>query len=145
VLERTDSARVYFLVSREAATLEDTLPDLHRGVLLAERAGAPGATREVAKGLIIAAGALLASSAVVNRELGGGGRSGARVVAGLGVLAGTAGFLTLSRRHDIPANIQANLQRQAERRAANQAIQQRNADRLARAVLIVSPAAGVGP
>lgn len=145
VVDRTDSARVYFLVAREAATLEDTLPDLRRGVLLAERAGAPGATRELAKGLIIAAGALLASSAVVNRELGGGGRSGARVVAGLGVLAGTAGFLTLSRRHDIPANIQANLQRQAERRAANQAIEQRNADRLARAVLIVSPAAGVGP
>jgi len=145
VLDRTDSARVYFLVAREAVTLEDTLPALRRGLLLPERVGAPGATRELAKGLIIAGGALLASSAVVNRELGGGGRGGARVVASLGVLAGAAGFLTLSRRHDIPANIQANVQRQAERRATNQAIEQRNADRLARAVLIISPAAGVGP
>jgi hypothetical protein len=145
VLERTDSARVYFLVARETPTLEDTLPDLRRGALLPERAGDPRAPREFAKGMIIAAAALLASSVVVNRELGGGGRGGARVVAGLGVLAGAAGFLTLSRRHDIPANIQTNLQRQTERRAANQQIEQRNADRLARAVLIVSPAAGVGP
>lgn len=145
LLDRTDSARVYFLVAREAATLDDTLPDLGRRVLLPERAGARGAIRELAKGVTIAAGALLASSAVANRELGGGGRGGARVVASLGALAGAAGFLTLSRRHDIPANIQANLQRQAERRAANQAIEQRNADRLARAMLIISPAAGVGP
>jgi hypothetical protein len=81
----------------------------------------------------------------VNRELGGGERGGARVVAGLAVVAGAAGFLTLSRRHDIQENIQANLRRQAEHRAANQAIQQRNADRLAEAVLIITPAAGVGP
>ncbi|HEV8401352.1 MAG TPA: hypothetical protein VGQ18_16095 [Gemmatimonadales bacterium] len=145
LLDRTDSARVYFLVAREAPTLEDTLPDFPRSALLPERAGSSRATRELAKGIIIAGGALLVSSAVVNRELGGGGRGGASVVAGLGVLAGAAGFLTLSRRHDIPENIQANLQRQAERRAANQAIRQRNADRLAQAVLIVSPAAGVGP
>jgi len=142
---RTDSARVFFLVAHEAATLEDTLPDLRRSTLLAERAGSAGAPRELAKGVIVAAGALLVSSAVVNRDLGGGQRGGATVVVGIGVVAGAAGFLTLSRRHDIPANIQVNLQRQAERRAANEAIRRRNADRLAQAVLIVTPAAGVGP
>jgi hypothetical protein len=142
---RTDSARVFFFVAHETATLEDTLPDLGRGTLLAERAGSAGAPRELAKGVIVAAGALLVSSAVVNRDLGGGQRRGATVVAGIGVVAGAAGFLTLSRRHDIPANIQVNLQRQAERRAANEAIRRRNADRLAQAVLIVTPAAGVGP
>jgi hypothetical protein len=61
------------------------------------------------------------------------------------VVAGTAGFLTLNRRHDIPANMQANLQRETERRVANQAIRQRNADRLVQAVLLITPAAGVGP
>lgn len=142
---RTDSASVFFLVAHEAVTLEDTLPDLGRTALLPERAGAAGAPRELAKGVIVAAGALLLSGAVVNRELGDGERSGATLVAGMAVAAGAAGFLALSRRHDLPANIQANLQRETERRVANQAIRQRNADRLAQAILIITPAAGVGP
>jgi len=142
---RTDSARAFFFVAYETATLEDTLPELARGALLAERAGSAGAPRELAKGVVVAAAAVLVSHVVVNRDLGGGQRAGATVVAGIGVVAGVAGFLTLSRRHEIPANIQANLQRQAERRAANEAIRRRNADRLAQAVLIVTPAAGVGP
>jgi len=142
---RTDSARIFFLVAHEAVTLEDTLPDLGRGARLRERAGAAGAPRELAKGVIVAAGAILVSGALVNRELGGGERGGARLVAGIAAIAGAAGFLALNRPHDLPANIQANLQREAERRAANQAIRQRNADRLAQAVLITTPAAGVGP
>ena len=142
---RTDSTRVFFLVAHEAATLEDTLPDLGRAALLPERAGTAGAPRELAKGVIVAAGALLVSGVVVSRELGGGERGGARVVAGIAVVAGAAGFLTLNRRHDLPGNIQANLQRETERRVANQAIRQRNADRLAQAVLNITPAAGVGP
>ena len=142
---RTDSARVFFLVAHEAVTLEDTLPDLGRSARLPERAGAAGAPRELAKGVLVAAGALLVSGAVVNRDLGGGQRGGARVVAGIAVVAGATGFLALSRRRDIPANIQANLQRETERRMANQAIRQRNADRLAQAVLVITPAAGVGP
>ena len=145
LLARTDSARVFFLVAHEPVSLEDTLPDLGRGALLPQRAGGARAPRELVKGGIVAAAALLVSGALVNRELGGGERGGARVVAGLAVVAGAAGFLTLSRRHDLPENIQANLRRQAEHRAANQAIQQRNADRLAEAVLIITPAAGVGP
>jgi len=142
---RSDSTRVFFLVAHEATTLEDTLPDLGRTVLLPERAGAAGATRELAKGGLVAAGALLVSDLILNRQLGGGERGGAQVVAGVAVVAGMVGFLTLNRRHDIPANIQANLQREAERRMTNQAIRQRNADRLAQAVLIITPAAGVGP
>jgi hypothetical protein len=145
LLARTDSARVFFLVAREAATLEDTLPDIRREALLPERAGGRGASRELVKGVVVAAGALLVSVAVVNRNLGGGERGGAALVAGGAVVAGAAGFLVLSRRHDIPANIQANVQRQGERRVANEAIRQRNADRLVQAVLIITPAAGVGP
>jgi hypothetical protein len=144
-LLRTDSTRLFFLVAHEAATLEDTLPDLGRAALLPERTGAAGAPRELAKGVIVAAGALLVSDVILNRELGGGERGGAKVVAGMAVVAGVAGFLTLHRRHDIPANIQANFQRETERRVANQATRQRNADRLAQAVLIITPAAGVGP
>ncbi len=142
---RTDSTRVFFLVAHDTVTLEDTLPDLGRGTLLRERAGAPGASRQLVKGGIVAAAALLVSGAVVNRELGDGQRGGAHLVAGMAAAAGVAGFLTLNRPHDLPANIQANLQRQTERRAANQAIQQRNADRLAQAILVITPAAGVGP
>jgi len=145
LLARTDSARVFFLVAREAVTLEDTLPDLGRAALLPERAKASGAPREILKGVVVAAGALLASRAVVNRELGGGERGGARLVAGVALVAGAAGYVTLSRRHSLPANIQENLERQAQRRAANAAIRARNADRLAQAVLLISPAAGVGP
>jgi len=145
LMARTDSASVFFLVAHEPVTLEDTLADLGRAALLPERAGAAGAHRELLKGVIVAGGALLVSGAVVNRELDGGERGGARVVAGIALVAGAAGFLTLTRRHDIPANIQANLERAAERRVANQAIRQRNADRLAQAVLIITPAAGVGP
>ena len=145
LLPRTDSTRVFFLMAHEAVTLEDTLPDIPRGALLPERAGATGAHRALEKGVVVAAGALLLSRAVVNGELGGGERGGATVVAGVAAVAGAAGFLSLSRRHDIPANIQANLQREAERRAANDAMRRRNADRLAQAVVIITPAAGVGP
>ena len=145
LLARTDSARVFFQVAYEAVTLEDTLPGLGRRALLPERAGAAGAPRELLKGVVVAAGVLLASGVVVNRELGGGERGGARVVAGLAALAGVAAFVSLSRRHDIPTNIQENLERQAQRRAANAAIRARNADRVAQAVLLISPAAGVGP
>jgi len=142
---RTDSTRIFFLVAYEPITLEDTLPDLGRATRLRERAGAAGASRQLVKGGIVAAAALLVSGAVVNRELGGGQRGGAQLVAGMAAAAGVAGFLTLNRPHDVPANIQANLQREAERRAANQAIRQRNADRLAQAILVITPAAGVGP
>ena len=59
----------------------------------------------------------------------------------------TGGIAFLVRRHqsDIPENIAANAHRRAARLAANEAIARRNAEKLAQTVLLITPAAGVGP
>jgi len=50
------------------------------------------------------------------------------------------------RRHPaIPGNIVANAQRRAERAGQNAAIKARNSAKTAATVLLVTPAAGVGP
>src|SRR2546426_9380852 len=63
-LTRTsDSARVYFDLRHEVSPLEDTLPALDRGALLPERISPEAARRDVAKGLGVAAAALVIAGA----------------------------------------------------------------------------------
>src|SRR5437016_145723 len=77
----SDSARVYFDLRHEVAPLEDTLPALDRGALLPERISPEAARRDVAKGLGVAAAALVIAGAA-NGDLGGGEGGGAGVVGG---------------------------------------------------------------
>ena len=140
----SDSARVYFDLRHEVAPLEDTLPALDRGALLPERISPEAARRDVAKGLGVAAAALLIAGAA-NGDLGGGEREGAVVVAATAAVTGVVAFLVGRRHGAIPQNIVANARRRAERDSANASVRGRNADRIAATVLLVSPAAGEGP
>jgi len=140
----SDSARVYFDLRHEVAPLEDTLRDLDRGALLPERISPEAARRDVAKGLGVAAAALLIAGAA-NGDLGGGERGGAVVVAATAAVTGVVAFLVGRRHGAIPQNIVANARRRAERDSANASVRGRNADRIAATVLLVSPAAGEGP
>ncbi len=140
----SDSARVYFDLRHEVAPLEDTLPALDRGALLPERISPEAARRDVAKGLGVAAAALLIAGAA-NGDLGGGEREGAVVVAATAAVTGVVAFLVGRRHGAIPQNIVANARRRAERDSANASVRGRNAGRIAATVLLVSPAAGEGP
>ena len=140
----SESARVYFDLRHEVAPLEDTLPALDRGALLPERISPEAARRDVAKGLGVAAAALLIAGAA-NGDLGGGEREGAVVVAATAAVTGVVAFLVGRRHGAIPQNVVANARRRAERDSANASVRGRNADRIAATVLLVSPAAGEGP
>jgi len=140
----SDSARVYFDLRHEVAPLEDTLPALDRGALLPERISPEAARRDVAKGLGVAAAALVIADAA-NGDLGGGERGGAVVVAATAAVTGVVAFLVGRGHGAIPQNIVANARRRAERDSANASVRGRNAGRIAATVLLVSPAAGEGP
>jgi len=139
----SDSARVYFDLRHEVAPLEDTLPGLERRALLPERISPEAARHDVAKGLGVAAAALVIAGAATG-DLGGGGRAEADVVAATAAVTGVVAFLVHRRQGAIPENVAANARRRAERDSANASVRGRNADRIAATVLLVSPAAGEG-
>jgi len=139
----SDSARVYFDVRHEVEALEDTLPDFDRRRLLPERISAEAARRDVAKGLGVAAAALLIAGAA-NGDLGGGERGRADVVAATAAVTGVVAFLVHRGHGAIPENVAANARHRAERDSTNASVRGRNASRVAATVLLVSPAAGEG-
>lgn len=145
LLRRSDSTRLYFTVSHDAPPLEDTLPDLGAGELLPEHLEAQAGRGDMVKGLAVAAGALAASSVAANGQLGHGGRFLAVVVGGTAGIAGVTAFLHARHNHELPGNVVENRRRRAARAARNADIMGRNATKVAATVLIISPAAGVGP
>ena len=145
LLERADSARVYFDVRHEAPPFEDTLPDLTDRQLLPEQLSKSAARGDLLKGLAVGGGALIISGALANGDLGGSLKAGAGIVAGGAALTGAIAFLARRHQSDIPENVEANARRRAERLATNEAIARRNTEKLAQTVLLITPAAGVGP
>ena len=145
LLGRSDSTRVYFTVAQETPSLEDTLPALRPGELLPERLRLSTGRSDLLKGLAVGAGALAASSLATNGQLGRGGRVLAIVVGAAAAAAGVRALLNARHERDLPANVEENNRRRALRAATNARIAQRNAEKIARTVLIVAPAAGVGP
>ena len=143
VIARTDSTRVFLDIRHEVEPLEDTLPPLAPADLLPERHGDATAGNDLIKGLGVAAGALFLSALLSNDRLGEG--NGGRWVAGTAAAAGVGAFLYRRRHLAIPANVAANQPRRLAWRSANDAVRQRNADRLARTILVIAPAAGIGP
>ena len=139
----SDSARVYFDLRHEVEAREDTVPELDRRAVLPERISVDAARRDVAKGLGVAAAALLIAGAA-NGDLGAGERGGADVLAATAAVTGVVAFLVHRRHGAIPENVAANARRRAERDSTNASVRRRNADRIAATVLLVSPAAGEG-
>ncbi len=142
---RSDSARVYFTVTHETPPLEDTLPELGRAQLLPERLQPSAGGSDLLKGLSVAVGALVASSVAANSHLGRGGRGLAITVGGAASISGVTAFLNARHPRELPANIEENSRRRAARDAVNASIARRNAEKVAQTVLVILPAAGVGP
>jgi len=145
LLGRSDSMRVYLTVAHEIPPLEDTLPALAPAQLLPERLVVSAGRSDFLKGLGIAVGALIVSSAAANGNLGRGGRALAIAVGGAAGITGVAAWLNARRERDLPANLEENSRRRAAQAAANAGIVRRNAEKLAQTVLVILPAAGVGP
>jgi hypothetical protein len=145
LLARSDSVRVYFTVAHETPPLEDTLPELAPAQLLPEQLRVSAGRNDLLKGLSVAGGALIASSVAANGNLGRGGRVLAIAVGGTAGISGVAAFLNARHERELPANIEENSRRRAARAAANASIARRNAEKVGQTVLVILPAAGVGP
>jgi tetratricopeptide (TPR) repeat protein len=141
VLPRSDSTRVYFDLRHDVAALEDTLPALGSADLLPESRAPSAPLLDLAKGLAVGAGVLVAGS-LASDDLGGTEESLVAVAAGAAAVTGVVAFVHARRHRTMPANVTANAARRAQRAAANEAILRRNAERIARTVLLVEPAAG---
>ena len=141
---RRDSARTFFDLRHEFEPLEDSVPVLPPGALLPERVSPRAAGKELLKGLGVAAGVLLISHSLDNSGLRGS-RTPGTVFAGAAALTGLGAFAWRVRHPELAQNVAENLQRQAARRAANDSIRARNAERMSRRVLIITPAAGIEP
>lgn len=145
LLDRSDSARVYFTLAHETPPLADTLSDLGPGDLLPERFQPAAGRRDLFKGLSVAAGALVIAGAAANDGLPRNGRALAIGVGGMATIAGVTAFVKNRHERDAPANIEENARRRAARHAANADVAHRNAEKIAQTVLVILPAAGVGP
>jgi len=137
---QADSLRIYVDVRHEVEPLEDTLPPLGAGDLLPERHTESTAGNDLLKGLGVAVGALAVGSLLANDRLGTG-REG-RIMAGAATTGGIAAFYYRRAHREIPQNVALNDVRRAARDAANAAIGLRNADRVARTMLLITPASG---
>jgi len=66
-------------------------------------------------------------------------------VGGMAGIAGVSALLNARHERDLPANVAENSRRRTARAAANATIARRNAEKVAQTVLVIVPAAGVGP
>jgi tetratricopeptide (TPR) repeat protein len=134
----SDSASLNFTVAHDHEELEDTLPSLRKDELLPERWPASVATRDLGRGVGLAAIALMIPSLGSSR-LGEGGRPYARIAAA-GALAGGIAAFVERRRHPVNSGaIALNNARLLERAVHNTEIARRNAARLAAMQVVIIP------
>lgn len=145
IQNRRDSVRLFFEIEHETELLEDTIPSIPPELLLPEREPASRAVQELWKGLGLAGWTLLLAQGATSGDLGGGLGTGTGIVAVAGAVAGLAATIVRARHGEIPENVEANRRRLAERDLNNDEIRRRNAAKLARAILVVSPAPGAVP
>ncbi|OLC09166.1 MAG: hypothetical protein AUH41_06110 [Gemmatimonadetes bacterium 13_1_40CM_66_11] len=135
---QVDSLRMYLDLQHDVQPLEDTLTAPGAGELLPERYSESTAGNDLLKGLGVAVGALAVGSLLANDRLGTG-REGP-IMAGAATVGGIAAFSYRRGHRAIPRNVALNETRRAARDTANAAIRRRNADRVARTMLIITPA-----
>lgn len=135
---QADSLRMYLDLQHDLEPLEDTLPALGTADLLPERHAESTAGNDLLKTLGVAVGALAVGSMLANDRLGTGHEG--RIMAGAATVGGIAAFSYRRGHRAIPANVALNDVRRAARDAANSSIRLRNADRVARTMLVITPA-----
>lgn len=136
--QAADSTSTLIEIGWDRAALEDTIATLGRADTLNTRNPPSLATRELAYGLALAAGAVLSAKVIGQSDLQGRGALSASVSL-LGIAGGVYAYV--HRRHyiDIPQNLAENAARQRRRAALNAAIVERNAARVAATKIILRP------
>jgi hypothetical protein len=145
LMQRTDSAATYFTLRYEIPALEDTLRTLTPADLLPERTSASAGFKELGKGAAVAGGVLVIAGPLSDGALGRGDGARPAIVASVAMVAGIVAFIAQRKTREIPANVAANRERRELWQAMGDSIRARNAERVSAAVLVVAPAAGVGP
>jgi len=135
---QADSLRMYLDLQHDVEPFEDTLPALGTMDLLPERHAESTAGNDLLKTLGVAVGALAVGSLLANDRLGTGDEG--RIMAGAATVGGIAAFSYRRAHRAIPANVALNDARRAVRDAANSGVRMRNADRVARTMLLITPA-----
>jgi hypothetical protein len=138
ITTQADSLRLYLDLQHEVEPLEDTLPALGAGELLPERHSDATAGNDLLKVLGVGVGALAIGSLFANDRLGTG-RDGP-IMAGAATVGGIVAFSYRRAHRAIPRNVALNDARRAARDAANSGVRARNADRVARTTLLITPA-----
>ncbi len=138
ITTQADSLRVYLDLQHAVEPFEDTLPALTDRELLPERHPESSAGNDLLKGLGVAVCALAVGRLVASDRLGVG-REG-RIMAGSATVGGIVAFYYRRTHREIPRNVALNENRRAARDTANAAIRRRNADRVARTILLITPA-----
>jgi hypothetical protein len=138
---RVDSTGLPFTLRHDFPQLEDTLPPLMSQQLLPERYPPSTGRTSLLKGAAVATAALLIPRLAGNGGLRDGGYGLAAPAAAAAASAGVIAFVIRRRNPEIPVNIALNNARRAERVAANAEIVGRNADRLAKTRLVLTPGA----
>jgi len=113
--------------------------------LLPEHRSQSGARGDLGKGLALAGGVLLLSRGLRNDRLSAGSDARPVIVASAAALTGVVAFLGGRAHSRIDANIAANRRVRTTHDSTNAAIRTRNADRLARPVLLIAPAGAGAP
>jgi len=140
---QVDSVGIYLDLAHEVEALEDTLPALGPDALFPERHAESVAGRDLLTGLGVALGALAVGALLANDQLGTGHEG--RVMAGAATATGIVAFFYRRAHRDIPQNVGLNATHRAARDSANAVIGQRNAERIARTLLLITPATASAP
>jgi len=144
MVNRTDSARVYFDVRLEGPALTDTLASLEAGDQVPVHYGSAWARHDLLRALTVAVGAVVLADALPNDKVDGS-HVRAQVVAGAAILAAAGTLLYRHAHPDLGQAVAENARRNAARAEQNAAIRKENATRLNQARLIITPAAGAAP
>jgi len=141
-VSRGDSTRVPFDVTHLYDTLEDTLRALTAADSLPERYPRSAAVRGLVYGLGVAVAAFVVPRVVASGDLGHSGLPSA-IVALAGAASGGLAYSNRTSHPEIPENVARNTRVTAERASRNAAIVARNDERLARTMLLFTPAASL--
>jgi len=135
---QSDSTSSLLEIGWDRATLEDTIAAFGPNDILPTRQPPSAATKDLLKGLAIAAGAVVSAN-IIGQSSMEGSTALASGVAVVGIGAGLYAFLHRRGHPEIPENIAENAARQQRRATANTRIMDRNQARIDATRIIIRP------
>jgi len=132
--------RQLFRIEYAYAPLEDTLPAIATSDLLPENYPAAAPFRDLIKGATVAVSAIALPMLALNKDVRWAPH--AATAAAIGVASAVISFSYRRTHRAIPENVRENTRRQQQRALFNAGVRARNADRLARTIMLICPATG---